>query len=557
MIRWRKAGIWVLCLSLTLTAFLTACGKQEQKQPTQTPPPSAAAAEYKGELPLSKEKVTVTGLIPSVGWVTKISDNKMNKLLEDRTNVHVEWIETSKEQFKDKASMMIAAGECPDMLFEGGILSKLDYERYGDQGIFFDLMNYISKYGYYIKKVMDENPAMKVYITSSDNKVYFLPQVDPVYHMSLRNKYWINQKWLDNLGLKMPATTDEFYEVLKAFKTKDPNKNGKADEIPMTGSVRNFEDTASTILCAFVPAGGDDNSGDTSLNNYEFILNDKITFTANTPEFRDGLRYLRKLYVEGLYDPAAFSQKREQVMPLVDSGDANRIGGMASHHPGNFASTADTKNGRFLEFAVMPPIKGPKGFSSIPWHYDQGFVSAFAISKKCKTPEILFKWADYFFSPEISVMSKIGFEGEHWVKPEAGKAAINGQTAKYKQLVGQEIHKMNAILGYSGAFKAGINEQFERGDGYNYEAVLYEATQKDEAAKVKRYPYSSISVPSADNIDFNESRKKIHGFVGEWVDRFILGNKDIEKDWDAYVKQLNDIGLDKYMKMLEKYYGKK
>lgn len=32
----------------------------------------------------------------------------------------------------------------------------------------------------------------------------------------------------------MPQTTDDLIKVLEAFKTKDPNGNGKADEIPMS-----------------------------------------------------------------------------------------------------------------------------------------------------------------------------------------------------------------------------------------------------------------------------------------------------------------------------------
>ena len=43
----------------------------------------------------------------------------------------------------------------------------------------------------------------------------------------------INKAWLDKLGLQVPTTWDELENVLKAFKTQDPNGNGQADEIPM------------------------------------------------------------------------------------------------------------------------------------------------------------------------------------------------------------------------------------------------------------------------------------------------------------------------------------
>ena len=41
----------------------------------------------------------------------------------------------------------------------------------------------------------------------------------------------IRKDWVDKLGLAMPATTDELFEVLKAFQEQDANGNGEADEV--------------------------------------------------------------------------------------------------------------------------------------------------------------------------------------------------------------------------------------------------------------------------------------------------------------------------------------
>ena len=43
---------------------------------------------------------------------------------------------------------------------------------------------------------------------------------------------WINQTWLDELGLEPPVDFESLLDVLTAFQTKDPNLNGKQDEIP-------------------------------------------------------------------------------------------------------------------------------------------------------------------------------------------------------------------------------------------------------------------------------------------------------------------------------------
>ena len=59
-----------------------------------------------------------------------------------------------------------------------------------------------------------------------DGNIYSFPGVyDPEFKSVLSSaKMWVKQSWLDELGLKEPQTTDDFYNMLKAFKEKDPNK---------------------------------------------------------------------------------------------------------------------------------------------------------------------------------------------------------------------------------------------------------------------------------------------------------------------------------------------
>ena len=69
--------------------------------------------------------------------------------------------------------------------------------------------------------------------TQSDGKIYGLPKYQRFWPATASRQF-INQQWLDQLGLSMPTTWDELYEVLVAFKEKDANGNGDPnDEIPM------------------------------------------------------------------------------------------------------------------------------------------------------------------------------------------------------------------------------------------------------------------------------------------------------------------------------------
>ena len=80
--------------------------------------------------------------------------------------------------------------------------------------------DYIEHSRKYIKEYYDANPNLYQETTTPDGNMYSLQSHNPAVHTTMPYKMWINTVWLDNLGLEMPTTTEEFYEVLKAFKEK-------------------------------------------------------------------------------------------------------------------------------------------------------------------------------------------------------------------------------------------------------------------------------------------------------------------------------------------------
>lgn len=141
---------------------------------------------------------------------------------------------------------------------------------------------------------MEETPDMKKISTFPDGKIYSMPTRLPSRPKS-RNQPVINKAWLDKLGLKAPTTTEELYQVLKAFKEKDPNGNGKPDEIPYTETGLNMD-----FLNPF---------GITDINASSMIVQDgKPVYYPTTDAYKEGLIYTHKLYSEGLIDQELFTQ---------------------------------------------------------------------------------------------------------------------------------------------------------------------------------------------------------------------------------------------------------
>ena len=135
--------------------------------------------------------------------------------------------------------------------------------------------------------MLDSNPAYARALKTDGGKIYYLPHFLAV---KTNNTFLLRQDWLDKLGLKQPQTPDEMYNVLKAFKEKDPNGNGKVDEIPFT--TRNKK----VGLNGFIEPFG------VSLEEDFIVENGKVGFTYTNPKLKDALAYLNKLYKDKLID---------------------------------------------------------------------------------------------------------------------------------------------------------------------------------------------------------------------------------------------------------------
>lgn len=128
-----------------------------------------------------------------------------------------------------------------------------------------------------------------------DGKIYGMPSVGMRQIDSIQSLCFINQTWLDKLGMQQPTTVEELYNVLKAFKTMDPNGNGIADEIPMLGG----DMIINYVINAFMYYE--------QAHPYNIGKDEKVYAPYTTDEFREGLKWLNKMCDEGLYSDLSFS----------------------------------------------------------------------------------------------------------------------------------------------------------------------------------------------------------------------------------------------------------
>ena len=221
----------VMCISM-----LVGCSKDSSNSSSSGGSGDSAEANVSapGEFPIVPEKVTLKVFFAPSSNITDMEDNQATKWLEEKTNVHVEWMLVASEA-AERINLLLATNaekDMPDVFLTG--IGRAQVEAYGSQGVLLPLNDLIDKYSVnYKDDLFVHNDELEKGMTAFDGNIYFLPRYYETTHVRHTQRFWVNTKWLERVGKEVPTTIDEFYDVLKACKEQDANGNGDPnDEIP-------------------------------------------------------------------------------------------------------------------------------------------------------------------------------------------------------------------------------------------------------------------------------------------------------------------------------------
>lgn len=481
------------------------------------------------------------------------ADNPCFQQLEKNTGVKVRWIEPTMGLDAEQFNLMLASRDLPDV-FE--LPSKLGGwttipggpEKFYKDKIILKLNDLIDKYAPNFKAVLRKHPEVRKEIMADDGSIYYIPQmrIDP--KLRIYSGPILRGDWMEKLQLKMPTTVDEFYNVLKAFKTRDPNGNGQADEIPICA-------TKQAILYEFTKAiwpwgvcfGQWQNNGLMQVRG-------KVVYSPVTKAFKEALAFCNKLYKEGLLDPDFAVQDRNQFNAKVMADRVGCFWGNAGSGITFFTTNMKGKEPKGFKLVAMPYPALRKGAKK-GYNFENPVVrvtsGGFAISSTCKRPDVAMKWLDYAFSKEGSLLMNFGVEGLSYTM-------VNGYP-KYTELITknpQGLTMTNAIGNYAQVEWAVVQdiryfEQYQQQTPEAWAGIQVWAASTDSSRTLPPLvltPEESQQTASK----FNE----INTYAMEMYYKFIMGTEPLGR-FDKFVAQIKSMGLDEvvavYQRVLERY----
>ncbi|MBQ5386395.1 MAG: ABC transporter substrate-binding protein [Lachnospiraceae bacterium] len=497
------------------------------------------------------EKVTITGMISyPTGTEEEPNNRTIFKRLEDDTNVHVEWTAIPSDQWGDKISLNMAnVNTLTDFVFNAGF-GDSDLIRYADQGVIIPVEDYIDEYMPNLKAVFDKYPEYRTMCTDENGHIWALPWIEQLGSEKTaiqtvgNNMTFINQKWLDFLGLETPTTVDEFEAVLKAFQEHAPELQKEfgidGDIIPMSCIV-NDQDPNLLIN------GFGDGIGDVDMGQHIAVTDDKkVICTATTDGFRKGVEWLHQLYAEGLIDPECFTQDWST---YVAKGKSHRYGVCFTWDVANIDNIND-----------YVPLKALKADTVNVTPQNGSFTSGFdrgrcVVTSVCKNPALICAWLDQMYDPFQSPQNNWGTYGEddEFDIFELSENANGDPMLKHAPLGDAspvEVREAECVSGPLAILDEYYDVYVTCPDDAQYRLDWIKDYYTEDMHN--KYVYPRVFMSAEDTEKLSTIQTDLVSYLNSSKAEFIRDGIT-DESWNAYLDQVNSYGIDEYLAIYQQY----
>lgn len=485
-------------------------------------------------LPIFKEPETFTIAVMQESPLKKAGEKACAILTEEATNVHINWMEIPKSAWEEKINIMASTGTLPDAVIGEAYLDR-NYE------LFAPLDELLAQYAPVVSRRIADRPDYQMCLKAPDGKIHALPNGDESIHNLIPTAYWINQVWLDKLGLDLPTTVDDFYKVLKAFKTQDPNGNGLSDEIPFAFQTGwNWSTSIKNFFGAF---------GVVEYYDHVFMEGNKVVMSSLTENYYAALKYLNGLYKEGLINDDVFTVSNDQFSAL---GAGKEIIGCFAGYSNSFCCGQPNPD----DFVALPILSSAYS-EGVTGGVKPTRVGGFSINANCKNPAALIRWYEYINSSlENAALWGRGEQGFIWdiQKDADGERPILYwvTTEQYKErgyMSKSEYRKAESFAGETPAVW-----------WYDYAIdTLYPdwpIDKKLEAVK-KDLPRAVYGLPAATATKENSSRRSIllvdiDNYLSKFVADSVVNGIDDAK-WAKHLQAMKSLKAEEYVRLCQEF----
>ena len=442
-------------------------------------------------------------------------DNLFFLRMTERTDVSFTFKQYSDaEEWTRVKQEMLKGGELPDVLFKAELTNEETQALY-DAGILIDLRPYLETNAPELSALLAEHPEWVKDISMPDGAIAALPQINA---LTSNNNIWINQSWLKRLDLEMPETAEQLTEVLRAFRDKDPNRSGGADEIPMTFT--GMWDLRF-LAHAFGFVGND---------FYLEVREDGLHCDIQEEGYRDFLAWLHQLWEENLLDHNGMitADSSRQITDAKATITYGVVFGPTAMNmlPASAAGDYDT---------LVLAHDGKKVYRSLLGDVIRG---TFAVTSACKDPGTLLSWVDYLYTEEGCFLAGTGRLGDEYEVTSDGRWYWVDDI----QTVQQSVLK-DATISEGAAIPVYMPAEYQM--NFDDESTRRTVQEVKKVKDVSVLPYPLVWLTAEERKQIGEIWPALGEYCEVGLTWFVTGEKELnDENWEAFQKGMDELQME-------------
>lgn len=512
---------------------------EEQPTGTVTPGKIAQTAVLNGEidrvkqLPLTEDSESlsywITTSFGSSSGISSWNDHYGLKKAQELTGVTLEITEHNMVSASEQFNLMIASNDLCDIIvgFENNYSVGAD-NAIEEEELIIDLKDYI-EYAPIYQQLLEVDPAWQADMETDGGHL-------ASFKMLYTEDQWVKQSvtlrgdWLNELGMELPVTFDDYHEVLLAFKSEyDP-----AYCLNIGTSLGNNW---------FEPGFGIAVSASGSATSNDFYVEDDVVYAGYTSDrFRDYLTMLHEWYEDGIISSDYVSVGNLEFFEndfsaYASAGEFGCIMGPAGLLS-LYASMSDDPDFEFVG-GILPRNNEDETLTYLTESTLTGSDWAPSISATGNNIPLAMNFLDFFYTEEGSMIANYGLEGESYT--------IENGEIKLTDLILNAGDTNGALM----AYKTSLSSIGDPNAGFALTSTaegiaIMKAWTEDQTALAAMgnnaiYP-SGVSLTSEELTEASNVLSDIATYVSEAVPGFIMGTKSLD-EWDSYCADLEAMDL--------------